>query len=184
MARTQLAFALAGLGGFNAHGAGFLQAARDNAVRPDLVTATSGQIVLLAAYLDGVPDLKAGVIDTTLENDPFAQFRIALLGYPGVFEPAVGEAVARLLSPPYFGSSLDFFADRFLPAPLYKPTRSAATFDAMAATFNASDIGVVFNTYDPSTGAGALFGNNAARERMPAMTSIEVMPEQRSRDPR
>ena len=45
MAGTRLAFALAGLGGFNAHGAGFLQAARDNEIEPDLVTATSGQIV-------------------------------------------------------------------------------------------------------------------------------------------
>ena len=43
MAETRLAF-LAGLGGFNAHGAGFLQAARDNEIKPDLVTATSGQI--------------------------------------------------------------------------------------------------------------------------------------------
>ena len=42
MAGTRLAFALAGLGGFNAHGAGFLQAARDNEMEPDLVTATSG----------------------------------------------------------------------------------------------------------------------------------------------
>lgn len=51
MAETKLAFALAGLDGFNAHGAGFLQAARDNEIEPDLVTATSGQIVVLAAYL-------------------------------------------------------------------------------------------------------------------------------------
>ena len=43
MVETGLAFALAGLGGFNAHGAGFLQAARDNEINPDLVTATSGQ---------------------------------------------------------------------------------------------------------------------------------------------
>ena len=60
MAETKLAFALAGLGGFNAHGAGFLQAARDNKVEPDLVTATSGQIVVLAAYLKGAKDLKDG----------------------------------------------------------------------------------------------------------------------------
>ena len=44
----ETAFALAGLGGFNAHGAGFLQAARDNRYQPDLVTVTSGQILVLA----------------------------------------------------------------------------------------------------------------------------------------
>ena len=36
------AFAVAGLGGFNAHGAGFLAAAAARNVVPDLVTATSG----------------------------------------------------------------------------------------------------------------------------------------------
>ncbi len=46
--RTDVAFALAGLGGFNAHGAGFLAAASEHRVVPDLVTATSGQIIVLA----------------------------------------------------------------------------------------------------------------------------------------
>jgi hypothetical protein len=45
------AFALAGLGGFNAHGAGFLAAASKCGVVPDLVTATSGEIVVLADWL-------------------------------------------------------------------------------------------------------------------------------------
>jgi hypothetical protein len=127
MAGTRLAFALAGLGGFNAHGAGFLQAARDNEMEPDLVTATSGQIVVLAAYLKGAKDLKKGLIDKALEDNPLAQLQIALLGYPGVFEPAVAEAVARILTPPYLGMGIDFFTNRFLPAQLYKPTRTAET---------------------------------------------------------
>ena len=93
MTETTMAFALAGLGGFNAHGAGFLQAARDNQVEPDLVTATSGQIVVLAAYLRGEPDLKKGLIDKSIEANPFAPLQIALLGYPGVFEPAVAGAM-------------------------------------------------------------------------------------------
>src|SRR5947209_640775 len=101
MAQTRLAFALAGLGGFNAHGAGFLQAARDNEVEPDLITATSGQIVVLAAYLKGETDLRKGLIERSLEDNPLAQMRIALFGYPGVFEPAASEAVARILAPPY-----------------------------------------------------------------------------------
>src|ERR1700739_471050 len=101
MAETRFPFALAGLGGFNAHGAGFLQAARDNEIKPDLVTATSGQIVVLAAYLQGAKGPQKGLIDKALEHNPVAQLRIALLGYPGVFEPAVPEAVARALTPPF-----------------------------------------------------------------------------------
>jgi len=141
MAETKLAFALAGLGGFNAHGAGFLQAARDNGIKPDLVTATSGQIVVLAAYLKGATDLKKGLIDKALEHDPLAQLRIASLGYPGVFEPAVTEAIARVLTPPFFGLGINFFADRFLPAQLYKPTRTAEIIEELSDTLNDSPIG-------------------------------------------
>src|SRR5260221_5445371 len=166
MAGTRLAFALAGLGGFNAHGAGFLQAARDNEVEPDLVTATSGQIVVLAAYLRGAADLKKGLIDKALQDNPLAQLRIALLGYPGVFEPAVTDAIARILTPPYLGMGIEFFANRFLPAQLYKPARTAETIKDLADTFNASSMGIAFNAYDPATGEGVLFGNDAARERM------------------
>jgi hypothetical protein len=66
------AFALAGLGGFNAHGAGFLQAALDNRYKPDLVTVTSGQILVLANYLAGKKDLRDGLIQPGLADDPFA----------------------------------------------------------------------------------------------------------------
>ena len=60
---TRLAFALAGLGGFNAHGAGFLTAASEFGVKPDLVTATSGQVLVLGEWLRGT-DLKNFLIDT------------------------------------------------------------------------------------------------------------------------
>jgi hypothetical protein len=184
MARTKMAFALAGLGGFNAHGAGFLQAARDNQVEPDLVTATSGQIVVLAAYLRGEADLKKGLIDKSIEENPFSPLQIALLGYPGVFEPAVAEAIKRILMPPYFGMGINFFADRFLPAQLYKPVRTAETIEGLADTFNASHVGVVFNAYKPMTGEGVLFGNNAARGRMKTVTSVNILADQQSSDPR
>ncbi|SFG29443.1 hypothetical protein SAMN05518801_11450 [Novosphingobium sp. CF614] len=184
MAQTKIAFALAGLGGFNAHGAGFLQAARDNDVVPDLVTATSGQIVVLEAYLREVPDLKAGLIDPSIEGNPLAQLQIALFGYDGVFEPALSDAVARLLKPPYLGLGFDFFADRFLPAQIYRPSRTAATIKRIKDTFNGHEIGVVFNAYDPSTGRGKLYGNNAARQRMKQKSSVPVLEDQRSADPR
>jgi hypothetical protein len=184
MAPTRIAFALAGLGGFNAHGAGFLQAARDNDVVPDLVTATSGQIVVLEAYLRGVADLKEGLVDPDIEHNPLAQLQIALFGYNGVFEPATAEAIARLFRPPYFGFGIDFFADRFLPAQIYKPARTAETITRIKDTFNASEIGVVFNAYDPSSGVGRLYGNHAARSRMEKTSSIPVLAEQKSADPR
>ena len=102
----------------------------------------------------------------------------------GLAAEAVTEAVARILTPPYLGIGIDFFANRFLPAQLYKPTRSADTFNELADTFNASHIGVVFNACNPTTGEGVLFGNDAARERMKTETSIGILSDQTSRDPR
>ena len=184
MTQTKIAFALAGLGGFNAHGAGFLQAARDNNVIPDLVTATSGQIVVLEAYLRGETDLKKGLVDPAIEGNPLAQMKIAMFGYDGVFKPALPEAISRLFTPPYFGLGLDFLADRLLPAQIYKPSRTAETIAGIKETFNSSPVGVVFNAYDPASGIGKLYGNDAARERMETTSSVPVLPDQKSADPR
>ena len=184
MEQTRTAFALAGLGGFNAHGAGFLEAARANAYEPDLITATSGQIVVLASYLRGEPDLKKGLIDPALANDPLAQWKVAVFGYAGVFQPAIAENVARLLSPPYAGFDVDFYADRFLPAQLYKPARTAETIRQLVDTFNSSHIGVVFNAYEPTSGKGVLYGNDAARARLETKTHIPLVKEQIGNDPR
>ena len=48
---TTIAFALGGLAGNNAHGAGFLQAALDSGVAPMMISCTSGQIYWVAEYL-------------------------------------------------------------------------------------------------------------------------------------
>jgi hypothetical protein len=78
---------------------------------------------------------------------------------------------------------IDFFTNRFLPTQLYKPTRTAETIKELADTLNKSHIGVLFNAYNPTTGEGILFGNNAARERMKTETSISILSDQKSRDP-
>lgn len=49
-ARQGIAFALTGLGGSNAFGAGFLQAALDCEVTPKIITCTSGMIVWIQRY--------------------------------------------------------------------------------------------------------------------------------------
>jgi hypothetical protein len=109
-------FALSGLAGNNAHGAGFLAAAQDVAGRegdrpapfPDLkmITCTSGTIASVAAYLQG-QDLRAMVqsgIDavdraTWLPREHWADpVRLPLItgwvGVPGIFGPYV-QAVAQ-----------------------------------------------------------------------------------------
>lgn len=178
IAGLETAFALAGLGGFNAHGAGFLTAARECGVVPDLVTATSGQIVVLADWLQG-KDLETALVDPALEHNPLAQLAVALSGDPGVFMPAYKEALARWFTPPRSGEKpLDALFDRLLPAQQYVPTRPAADFVAIANTLNAAQtkdgkpIAIVFNAYDFRTGQAALFGNDAARRHWPNEKAI------------
>src|SRR5215467_13352437 len=167
------AFALAGLGGFNAHGAGFLAAARKHQWVPDLVTATSGQILLVADWLRG-KDLRASLIDSQRESNPLAQLQTAFLGYPGVFRPAYPEAIRRFWAPPMLMDSfVDMLADRLLPAQEYVTTRKDGFFEEVARTFNEharigkSEIGILFNAYDLSNGQAVLYGNERARHLLP-----------------
>ena len=46
-----IGFALGGLAGNNAHGAGFLQAALDTRVTPEMISCTSGQLLWVWHYL-------------------------------------------------------------------------------------------------------------------------------------
>ena len=174
---TSDAFALAGLGGFNAHGAGFLTAARKHQWVPDLITATSGQILLVAEWLRG-NNLRTSLIDSQRETNPLAQLQTALWGYPGVFRPAYAEAIRRFWTPPALTDSLtDVIADRLLPAQEYVPTRDASFFDDVVCTFNDAhigerEVGILFNAYDVSTGQAVLYGNDRARKLLPAKSSL------------
>lgn len=169
---VRIAFALAGLGGLNAHGAGFLDTARAWGVAPDLITATSGQILVLSAWLQGL-DLRDQLISSSRPEDPASQLRTVMFGYPGVFRPAFAEALARFASwPDWRDGPFNVIADRLLPAQQYVPVRSEADFKRAADTLNATPIGVVFNTYDPEAGTGCLYGNDAARALLPPEKSI------------
>lgn len=160
---AKTAFALAGLGGFNAHGAGFLVAAKECNVVPDLVTATSGQIVVLAAWLQN-ENLEQLLVDPDLAHNPTAQLAIALQGDPGIFRPAYVEALRRFFTPPArHDSPLETLLNRLFPAQLYKPTRPRSDFAKIADAFNASKIGIVFNAYNRKTGQSVLYGNEPAR---------------------
>jgi hypothetical protein len=172
------AFALAGLGGFNAHGAGFLAAASKCCVVPDLVTATSGQIVVVADWLQN-KNLEKSLVDPKLEHDTFAQLAVAVSGDPGVFRPAYQEMLKRWFTlPPLNEDPLTTLSNRLLPAQLYVPTRPAADFAAIADVFNNRarigdhEIGVVFNAYNLKTGEAVLFGNDQARRLWPRQKSV------------
>lgn len=51
--QKKIGFALGGLGGFNAHGVGFLQTASKLGVKPAIISCTSGMVAWTARWLNG-----------------------------------------------------------------------------------------------------------------------------------
>src|SRR6267378_6619437 len=94
---NKIAFALGGLAGNNAHGAGFLEAALKKNVEPTMISFTSGQILWVARYLacskPGAPGLRALLAEAIGELRAFHSpdldlAKLSLWGKPGVFRPA------------------------------------------------------------------------------------------------
>jgi hypothetical protein len=170
MGNKKLAFALGGIGGSNAHGIGFLQAARERNLRPDMLSCTSGMIHWAWRWLEGA-DLREEV---TLAAEA-APFRGALTplnwmimatrGLEGVFEPAWNSYMRRLFQMPPPMSTADVL-DRMFPAQICVPKRSAADFKDIAACFNRQSFPVMFNSFDPSTGCEYVHANEAARSML------------------
>jgi predicted acylesterase/phospholipase RssA len=167
VAESVAGLALGGVGGFNAHDAGVLKAFADRGVAPDVITCTSGAIFWTYQYLtdpDGIPDEVRRQADRVRGSNAVWT---AITGVPGVFSPAYAEYVRRWFTP-WRRLSPRELANRLLPAQVYRPTRPAADFAAMAAAFNASPIPIVFNAYDISEGEELLFGNPPAMEFLQA----------------
>ncbi|MEI8395829.1 MAG: hypothetical protein WCF85_13900 [Rhodospirillaceae bacterium] len=163
----KIAFALGGLGGVNAHGVGFLEAARALNIEPSIISCTSGMIARVADWLDGVPlqplleeQLRQGV----KFPPPFHWMNtlwLATFGDPGSFRPAIREYWTRWLKPLERPDARSFF-DRFWPAQLYVPQRTPEELSRIAEILNASSIPVMFNSYHPGAAREYLHVNHAA----------------------
>lgn len=163
-----IAFALGGLAGSNAHGAGFLQAAMDSGSHPQAISCTSGMVVWTAHYLAG-QDLAAIMGEMARQSaplpPPWEQWNSLLLGavgVPGVFRPAWPEYWMRWFVPPGTPGP-KAWADRAFPAQRWVPTRAPEFFAFVSDTINAADIGVIFNSYNPQLGVEYLYINEAMR---------------------
>lgn len=167
---TNIAFALGGLGGFNSHGAGFLTAATELNVKPDLVTATSGQIIVLGEWLRNPhADLEQLLVDPGRPVGLLGMVMTAFSGDPGIFRPAIPEYWQRWGKWLISGTDL---TGTIFPAQDFVSLRSDEYFQELANIFNAPSmsIGVVFNAYELESGKGILFGNDAARTMLPEVT--------------
>ena len=169
-AQGYIGFALGGLGGFNAYGVGFLQAARKLGVKPSFITCTSGMIAWVARWLDG-EDLEPSLTTQIQESTKFPPsldwlntLRIAWFGSPGIFRPALPEYLARWLTPMTTREELsDQLLDRLLPAQTYVPLRGREDLEHIAYMLNKSLIPVAFNTLHPKSGRTYLHINQAAK---------------------
>jgi hypothetical protein len=187
-APAEVAFALTGLGGSNAFGAGFLQAALDCRIEPKIVSCTSGMIYWTWRWLEARranrTDLRPGRLRQEVEamiasTEPFPKsldvlntWRMAITAVPDAFRWARPEFFRRFLTTSLFGIDAtypDTWLDLFFPAQLMVPTRSPQTFADMGAAFTAEqEIGICFNSYLAETGTEYLHVNDAARGMLEA----------------
>jgi len=180
---NKVAFALGGLAGNNAHGAGFLQAAIEAGIEPAMVSCTSGQIYWLYNYLrlrggkgPNLCDVLRGDIDKMqpFHNRNLDFTTVATLGSPGLCRPAYTEAVADA-----FQNALDviahtqermgnvFFLREWLqlfPCRMLVPAFPDDFFKDISDEFLNSEIGIVFNSYNPPDGEEYVYLNDAARD--------------------
>ncbi|MGZ3625756.1 MAG: hypothetical protein ACXVDN_22050 [Ktedonobacteraceae bacterium] len=169
--KGKVGFALGGLGGFNAFGCGFLQAARQLPVTPDIITCTSGMIGWLAKWLDG-EDLEHLILEQYQKDTRFppsldwlnSLSMVTLFGSSGLMRPAWPEYWARWLTPMTLREELpEQLFDRMFPQQSAVPSRGLEDMEHIADVFNYSSMPVVFSTLHPKTGKAYLHINEAAQ---------------------
>jgi hypothetical protein len=180
---NKIAFALGGLAGNNAHGAGFLEAALEKHVEPTMISFTSGQILWASRYLAcrkaGTTGLRALLSEDIEQIRAFHSTdldlaKLSLFGKPGVFRPAGPAYVVdawRNASLSLRHLLLDkgdqFVARRLLevwPCRLLVPDFPDSFFEQISQSFNEEKkIGLVFNSYNPHDGCERVYLNEQAR---------------------
>lgn len=171
-----IAFALGGLAGNNAFGAGFLQAALDCGIKPDLISCSSGQIFWACQYLKALQTGKSLEQEFNEEIErayPYATrdlnwWNLVTLGINNVLKPVsplsyltdtyknILDSLVNIQKDLNRRNYYDIFWFRELsswfPARTLVPARPEAMFQAMSDTFNRSEIAIAFNSYAPLEG--------------------------------
>jgi hypothetical protein len=201
--QTTVAFAMGGLAGNNAHGAGFLQAALDQDIQPIMISCTSGQILWVSRYLQAANSLIKGNLEEMLREDVhsvnptgnvnLALASLALYGKPGVFAPARSEYMWDMVH-----NAMDTWRDVcmkpyevLLPQKLLElfPCRNLLPdfpeefFEKIADSLRDASlprengqklpVGIVFNSYNPRSGEEYVYLNDQARKLLQEKSSGE-----------
>jgi len=185
MSQRRITFAMGGLGGFNAHGVGFLKAALNQDIRPDTISCTSGQIYWVWRYLLELnqqgADIEAELADEISHSNRFPQglewLDSALMmfrGADGIFAPAATEYWKNLLTPvnpltqgfnaEQLGNQL---LNRLMPAQLFRTKRSEDIFRKIGCRLaEEQEISLIFNAYDARNGHEVLYMNRRAQQQL------------------
>lgn len=163
--------AVQGIGGMNSFSAGFLYQLRQSRSRPDIISVTSGGIRVLHHFLDDDPEALArhykisgnyqkGLVSKEVQG--FMQFcRYVTTGVPGKFRPVMPWQRFKAFDPADLADP-HFWIKKLYPAQLYQSETSPETFETMARRFNNSDIAILTNAYDYTTGRAVILVNGAA----------------------
>ena len=175
--RARSAVALGGLAGNNAHGAGFLEALRRSGKMPQMVTCTSGQILHVAKWLQGV-DIQVFFEESVQQTQPFGSWLDGNLIYKQlwansqVIRPStsefpldvmetIGRSWTRAWSDP---TNFSLFRELYnvMPARSLVPAFPGDFYSGIADALNGTKIGVVFNAYNFEDGREYVYMNEAA----------------------
>lgn len=184
----KIAFALGGLAGNNAHGAGFLQASLESGVRPDLISCTSGQIYWVYLYLKALrnnqddvtskiaPNLRSVLLDE-IEDMPtgtLGTIQRMMLGRPGKIVPDFTHfynefalnSWSLLFKSMRHPKEVDLISDflHLIPSRWLKPEFPDEFYQEISDCFNdENEIGIFLNSYNPTGGHETVYANEPAK---------------------
>lgn len=188
MSPSKIAFALGGLAGNNAWGAGFLQAAIEYEIVPTLVSCTSGQIFWFWKYLQylaGGEDIGTIFEREEEQAKPYKLRNLNWLnliasGRENVFRPLRPYEYFTDIYSNIFQSLINLSKNwkkndlrnllwweeisRWFPARVLVPEFPSNFFADISETFNQAEIGIVYNSYAPLEGQEYVHLNEKARE--------------------
>jgi hypothetical protein len=187
-----IAFALGGLAGNNYFGAGFLQAALDVGIKPDIISCTSGQIYYVRRYLEALQEDNKTLLEQeiTKQSSPLEQYKKSaelLFGmnpfmrpaYPADlmqdFAKALLQTEQKLITQEpqqsygNFATSYSRQLMSMIPGRTLVPQFSVEFLKETSEIFkDQKEIGIVFNSYDPQRGHEIVYLNEVARKKWEA----------------
>lgn len=187
----EIGFAVGGLGGNNAFGAGFLQAALDKDIQPEMITCTSGQILWVSKYIEAFSARKSVPPGDCLrkEMEKFIEstepyhfhdldlWHMGLHGKEGMMRTAFPEIFLDTMKNTIsaFERVLQQGRKAFLTRELMSewpvrwlvPRFPDEFFSNISDVFNnCKDIGIAFNSFDPAEGMEIVHLNEQAKNQL------------------